>query len=61
MKNARMPGTQIYGRHMEVFGRTPLYSVLWANIALSIAKASFDCHGYLMTSSQSAKIAKNNA
>ena len=28
-----MLGTQICGRHVEVFGRTLLYLVLWANIA----------------------------
>ena len=28
-----MPGTQICGRHVEVFGRTSLYLVLCAKIA----------------------------
>ena len=29
----KMPGTQIFGPHVEVFGRIPLYLVLWAKIA----------------------------
>ena len=28
-----MPGTQICDGHVEAFRRTPLYLVLWANIA----------------------------
>ena len=28
-----MPGTQICDGHVEVFRRTPLYLVLWVNIA----------------------------
>ena len=32
----KMPGTQIFGRHVEVFRQIPLYLVLWAKIALGV-------------------------
>ena len=32
-----MPGTQICGHYVEIFGRTPLHLVLWANIAPGVS------------------------
>ena len=42
-----MPGTQICGRHAELFGRTLLYLVLWANIASGLVFFFFSPMTYI--------------